>query len=390
MNCREVRYYLNDYADGHLIDEIRSEIENHLNICYDCKCEYNNLNLILNEARSLPKTIEPSKDLWEGINKKISGKKGKRSPKIFPLRSDDSHPLTLDTGSLRFNKPGKNKGRFLAVSSAAAAVILGVVLGIIYYYNQVPAVFMPVEKLAGIPVIGSEQIEEQGMLRIGDWLRTDESSSARLKVGNIGEVDVHPNSNIKLVQTIPSEYRLMLDHGKINASIWAPPRLFFVETPSATAIDLGCMYTLEVDEEGSGLLKVTSGWVALKSNERESLIPADAICKTKKDFSPGTPYFTDASEEFIEALDKLDFGNSGSESLKIILKEARKRDALSLWHILIKVEGADRIITYNRLAELSMPPDDVTLEGIMNGDILMLDNWWETLGYGSKSLWDSW
>jgi hypothetical protein len=53
-----------------------------------------------------------------------------------------------------------------------------------------------------------------------------------------------------------TDHRLALDHGAIEARIWAPPRLFFVETPSARAVDLGCVYTLEVDRAGAGRLSV--------------------------------------------------------------------------------------------------------------------------------------
>jgi hypothetical protein len=204
----------------------------------------------------------------------------------------------------------------------------------------------------------------------------------------IGEVDVQPKSRIRLIETKPEEHRISLDHGKISATIWAPPRLFFVETPSATAIDLGCMYTLEVAEDGSGLLKVTSGWVALQSGEAESLIPADASCRTKKFYGPGTPYFEDASSEFKRALSEFDFSRNKSAALTTVLNEARERDALSLWHILFKVLDEDKEETYNRLAELVEIPEDVTKEGLMNGNREMMDILWESLGYGSRSLWN--
>lgn len=392
MNCREVRYYLNDYADGHLIDEIRSDIESHLSICYNCKCELNDLNSILNEAKSLPRNIEPDRDLWEEINSRISGKERKRknSLKIFAIRSGEHYESDSFSGSLKFKKPQRYFKNVMAFSGIAATIILGVLLGVLYYNSKSEEAFLAVENLAGIPKVGTEKIEKHGMLKVGEWLKTDEVSRARVKVGSIGDVEVHPGSQIKLVETNPTEYRLSLDKGKINASIWAPPRLFFVETPSATAIDLGCMYTLEVDEEGSGILKVTSGWVALESDGREALVPSDAICKTKKNYGPGTPYFEDASKEMIEALNKLDFGNGNSSDLDIVLNKARKRDAISLWHLLLRVESKDRIKTYYKLAELSPPSEDVTLEGIIDGDRMMHNSWWETLGYGSKSLWDSW
>jgi len=386
MKCKEIKYYLNDYADGHLINEIRDEIKNHLNVCTDCKSYYDDIITIISEAQILPKEISPSKDLWEGISERISGKKN--PVKIFTIHSkENSFYESGGSRALFFKKPDKKRGGWFVIGAAAIAVVLGIALGIFYYFQSSTA-FWTVEKLAGTPIIGSDELTDHGILKVGEWLETDDKSRARLKVGLIGEVDVQPKSRLKLVETTPTEYRISLDRGKINAAIWAPPRLFFVETPSATAIDLGCMYTLEVAEDGSGILKVTSGWVALQSGDVESLIPADAMCKTKKSYGPGTPYFEDASKEFKTALDEFDFSKDKNGALSVILKEARERDALSLWHILSKVLDEERERTYNKISALVEIPEGVTFEGIMNGNQEMMDTLWESLGYGSRSIWN--
>jgi len=386
MKCKEIKYYLNDYADGHLINEIRDEIKNHLNVCTDCKSYYDDIITIISEAQILPKEISPSKDLWEGISERISGKKN--PVKIFTIHSKENSFYESDgSRALFFKKPDKKRGGWFVIGAAAIAVVLGIALGIFYYFQSSTA-FWTVEKLAGTPIIGSDELTDHGILKVGEWLETDDKSRARLKVGLIGEVDVQPKSRLKLVETTPTEYRISLDRGKINAAIWAPPRLFFVETPSATAIDLGCMYTLEVAEDGSGILKVTSGWVALQSGDVESLIPADAMCKTKKSYGPGTPYFEDASKEFKTALDEFDFSKDKNGALSVILKEARERDALSLWHILSKVLDEERERTYNKISALVEIPEGVTFEGIMNGNQEMMDTLWESLGYGSRSIWN--
>ncbi len=107
---------------------------------------------------------------------------------------------------------------------------------------------------------------------------------------------------MQLLATQPTEHRLELARGKMSARIWAPPRLFFVDTPSAVAADLGCAYTLEVDDDGGSVLHVTSGWVALQLKDRESMVPAGAACETQPGIGPGTPYFVDATPVFREAL----------------------------------------------------------------------------------------
>jgi hypothetical protein len=161
----------------------------------------------------------------------------------------------------------------------------------------------------------------------------------------------------------------------MHATINAPPRLFFVDTPSAVAADLGCAYTLEVDDGGRGLLHVTSGWVAFETHERESIVPAGASCVTEPGAGPGTPFFADASKIFLDALAKFDFASGGSVSLRDILSEARGRDTLTLWHLLARVNVDERGRVYERLATLAPPPAGVTRAGVLQLNEAMLTNW---------------
>ena len=160
----------------------------------------------------------------------------------------------------------------------------------------------------------------------------------------------------------------------MSARIWAPPRLFFVDTPSAVAADLGCAYTLEVDDRGASLLRVTLGWVALELKDRESMVPAGAACETRPGVGPGTPYFEDASPAFREALEKIDFENDAA-ALTSLLDQARLRDTLTLWHLLARVDGNDRVRVYEKMTAFVPPPPGVTREGVLQLDQQMLESW---------------
>jgi hypothetical protein len=59
----------------------------------------------------------------------------------------------------------------------------------------------------------------------------------------------------------------------------------------------------------------------------------------------------------------------------VLLKEARTRDTLTLWHLLTRTSGADRVRVYERLAQLAPPPSNVTRDGILSLDQRMLDAW---------------
>ena len=252
-----------------------------------------------------------------------------------------------------------------------------------------------VESLKGAPKIERSLIGEAGRLKVGQALETDDTSQASISVGEIGQVEVEPNTRLRLLEVRDSRNLLALDRGTIQAAIWAPPGQFLVDTPSAVAVDLGCAYTLHVDDSGAGLLRTTLGWVGFKLKGRESFIPAGAVCATRPGIGPGTPYFDDASEDFRAALSKLDFERAGSEAgaetrdpdLDVVLREARRRDALSLWHLLSRLDASDRARVYGRLAALVPPPQGVTRAGVLAGDRQMLDLWWNELGFGDTSLW---
>jgi hypothetical protein len=158
-----------------------------------------------------------------------------------------------------------------------------------------------------------------------------------------------------------------------------------VNTPSGVAQDLGCAYTLEVDDAGGSILHVTVGWVSMQTANDEPVVPAGAACATKRGFGPGTPYFEDASENFRTALATFDF-DSATESLsrrsalEAVLHEARSRDAMTLWYLFSRVNNDERARVYDRMTTLISPPDGVTREGMLNLDQTMMNRWKAKLG----------
>src|SRR5262249_15964181 len=212
-----------------------------------------------------------------------------------------------------------------------------------------------------------------------DVLQTN-ASSAQVKIANIGQMTIDPNSRIRLLVTQSNEHRIALDRGRLEATTWAPPRLFIVETPLANAVDLGCRYTLQVQDDGRSLVHVTLGLVALEREGSETIVPAGAFCRTRnlKGSGLGTPYFEDASPQLQAALALLDAGAQAGErsrQLEIVLHETRGRDGLTLWHLLSRMDAQSRGLIYDRLAQLIPPPTSVTREGIVALDSTMLGAW---------------
>ncbi len=285
-------------------------------------------------------------------------------------------------------------------SAAIVAAVVGVAIAISMTHRQARiepvATGWNVARTAGTPRIGSVAINEKGssQLPIGQVLETDDQSRASLRSDEIGQIDVGPDTRLHLLTMEKGRKWIGLDRGLIHAFIWAPPGQFVVDTPSAVTVDLGCAYTLQVDTSGAGHLQTSIGWVGFKLNGRESFIPAGAACETRPKVGPGTPYFEDAPPELRSALKRFDFEDQTTEQrahdLEIVLHQSRKRDALTLWHLLARTEGTARLAVCEKLAKLVPPPAGVTRDGVMQLDQHMLDLWWNALGFDDIAVWRHW
>lgn len=276
-------------------------------------------------VEGLPRSIEPPRDLWPGVRRRIHWRRS----------------LTL-------------AGTGLAAAAALVFVLLP------------RGTLVPTTVVAGRPRISRARVV------------TDDSSRARLTL-SIGDVLVEPQSDLRVLTIKPGEQRFELREGTISARVLAPPRVFVVETPAAVATDLGCAYVLQVDSMGNGVLRVTAGQVELAAGGRLAIVPGGAVALIRKGFGPGSPRREDAPAALVRALEGIDFGSQESVAVGSALKAARVDDALSLWHLLSRVNSADRGKIYDRLAHLVPPPDGVTRSGVLALDKGMLDLWWNYL-----------
>lgn len=385
MNKMTEKHYkekLSAFLNHELPDAERQRVGEHLFDCANCRREHDRIKLGVELAKNLSGADAP-KRVWNKIEAEI---KGNSSPHIsrFPLFSL------------------KNA----AFAGILIIMTLSVLTSIIYLnlfqaksdeisksepengrQNQ-PSEYKfsawQVENLSGEPSLINSSKNE--LLEIGGILETDEKSSAKIEVADIGQVEIAPNSLVKLVNSSATEHRLALEYGALEAKIFAPPRLFVVDTPTAAAVDLGCAYKLEVDKAGNSKLHVTSGYVALERDGRESIVPAGAFCLTRRGKGIGTPYLESASDYFQKALYKFDFENGRDNSLKKILAAARKGDTLTLWHLLSRVSGDEREKVLDKIISFKPLPEIVTREGILRLEKEMLDElryevegfWYET------------
>ncbi len=76
MMCPEREVQLNEYVDGVLSAAGRQGVEQHLAGCAGCRAAVAQLRELLAGARALPQSLEPARDLWEGIEPRIRHPRG--------------------------------------------------------------------------------------------------------------------------------------------------------------------------------------------------------------------------------------------------------------------------------------------------------------------------
>lgn len=399
MNTRHYKDQLSAFVDQELSKEDRQTVAEHLMQCEPCRREHDRIRLGAGVAASLSKSDAPE-TVWRSIEADLDGQRTPtletfEQPRWFDLPHVGAFATAIivvglvsflvyrglftgDETTVADNQPTQVVNPQSGSVSAPPDVVQptntnGANTNVATSQsNSVPitqtaAEYWPVETIAGT--------QSAAKLAVGEYLETDASSRVRIDVANIGNVEIAPNSRVKLVGTNDKQHRLSLERGRLHAKIAAPPRLFIVDTPSAVAVDLGCEYTLEVDTAGNSKLNVIGGFVALERGGRESIVPAGASCLTKKGRGLGTPFSAEATPEFERALYRFDFEGGGSRAVKDIVRQADLYDIVTLWHLLSRVSATDRPAVYDTLARFVPPPSGVNRDAILALDKPTLERW---------------
>jgi len=341
MFTRHISRQLAAHLDGQLAPPKAQQVELHLRQCPRCQAEQEQLKQGMAMVEQLP-LVEAPEAIWSSIEAAFPGSRMNR-------------PLA----ALRW--------RWAFVASVVVLALAGAAY---WRYARPRAPRWEVTQLEGSRSVGP-----------GEWIETDGRSRATIQVGEIGSVEVAPNTRLRVVATRTDEHRLALVRGEIRAKISAPPKLFFVDTASGTAVDLGCEYQLKTGEDGAGLLRVTRGWVSFEWKGIESLVPAGASCQTRPQAGPGIPYFDDAPERLKRALAIFGLEKSGDDPLGIILSASRVRDTLTLWHLLQRLDAGDRERVFDRIAALTPIPAGVSRERALQLDPETLKRWKDELAW---------
>ena len=230
-------------------------------------------------------------------------------------------PLELERAPVQGRRAAAWRAAAFALAAAALVALIG--LGPWRARPAVPADGVRYE-LRG---------DASGTARLGDRIDAGAGGVA-FDVGELGSVVLDPGARLRVEQLAGAEHGFFLERGALHASILAAPRTFQVGTPAGLSVDLGCVYSLEVEDDGGVRMAVQSGRIAFETAGRSVIVPAGARCSVAAGSAPNAPLFDDAEPTFAAAVRALEASTAPDEApLAALAERARERDGLTLFHL---------------------------------------------------------
>lgn len=263
----------------------------------------------------------------------------------------------------------------LAIRGAGIAVAASVVLvvGHTLWLNRPMAPWSLAAESGNVGIQGDAA--GRMVVQAGDVLVTDAAGRARLRVGSIGDVYLSPESEVEITAGDGGAEQLLLHRGELHARIWAPPRRFAVATRWATAIDLGCVFTIRADSTGNGSLEVYQGAVELAGDSGAIYLAAGTAAQMG--IVPGVPWPIGSAAAFRAAALALASGADDRGALEVLLADTTARATITLWHLLPRVDVPTRAALVSRIAQVaSFSPDVAAMaDRVAQGDVAAMAAW---------------
>ncbi len=124
-SCRHIEPLLDDLVDGQLTEEQHDRVRQHLDGCRACSEQLTSLEHLLGEVVALPRGVEPPRDLWGGIESRLTHREEKSRVGWLDLRQVAAALLFMTLGGVltHFVQPSlQPQGSDASLKSDPAAI----------------------------------------------------------------------------------------------------------------------------------------------------------------------------------------------------------------------------------------------------------------------------
>ncbi len=370
-------------------DEVNAMLENARKLVME-KLNVNSLDDLDYKINFLSIKPEPNEELWGIIYTQIHNfatKDLKEEAKGDILNVGDAK-LSLGEKFQKFKEEREEgeekeekevflKPKGLTILRKAFYPFLMILIGVVVWYLfflKPPQ--WEVVNLSGSPSIkGSSRnivVEKSSILEDDDLLSTNQNSKAVIKIPDVGEIYLNPNSKLK---RNGGDGEIAVTSGGVDVvKKKGSKKSFPVQIFSAIIEDYNAgSYSIKVNDDSAIVYSMTAS-LLISSGDREVHLIPEYMCEINQKSQIGIPYSISASEEFVNAVNDFSL-QANEERLNIILLQSEKKDALTLFNILPMVEKGSRDIVINKLHSLVRIPKDVSPHQVANLNKGDLEKW---------------
>jgi len=357
MNCSSVQENFDEYFNNELNSETRDLIQQHLDKCGECKKEYLAYTLLKEKSNFLKKEISPSKNLYDNIEKHII-KKDNGMKNDIQIKTLSNNIFTIDFKDEKKSNPIAEKQSFISrnwywfASAAAIILICSLVFSRYSEQNIYSAGEMSNWKLVNLKGNALVNGVKSDVVNVGDWIQTDNESAVILKIANVGDISIEPNSKVRFIQSDDNLSRIEISYGTVNTSTSQADK-FILQSNNMKVQDKGSSYSFKVDDKGNGVIYVNNGIANVESGNRVSVVPEGKFCMYKPEFGVGIPFRKDATPEFQNALFQYDFNNGGNNAIYSAIASATAEDYYSLLNLIPRVDEKTKYLVLNKLDRIT-------------------------------------
>ena len=310
----------------------------------------------------LSKKIEPPADLWKEIFGELHRKKSQiiKEQKVNEIVAEEqpdevnfvkskkkkghwAGELKRQTGESSI--PGERKGlidrvKRISPKTRNISIIFIILLAAGYFIFSAESKMWSISALKGTPLLSGKRLNVISSLAGGDELKTDRLSKALVKIPNVGQIEVEPET---ILHRENGGAKLKLDIGKILVDENKAAEFLTADVSGVSIKDFykGGYYTLSVDDAGTAILYVRKSWEIVNDNKFETFVTPGCYCEIIFGRGAGIPYSQKSSEEFKSDISHFSPSSYTPDMLDKILSEAKTADAVSLWNLIRRVNGQD-------------------------------------------------
>lgn len=270
------------------------------------------------------------------------------------IEADETSPYVIPKSHFGTSNDFKEKIKIIAWILGIIALLSVSYFGFIFYQETAPWRVGLVE--GGYTILGNpfsvNEIYETNILT------TSVNSRALISVPGGGEIMLHPDSELKLLNTWKNFKKVKLTKGKIILSQFSARSDFTLIAGKLKISPLNSVTEVQRNILGKTIVECTNMYSETELDDN-FIVPKNYLVEVSEDDVSCIPFSRGTASSIIECIKRINRGIFTDQDFRNVAQNSTEKDIFSLVQLLKIAKGESKVIIFNKLREYSMPPGEI-------------------------------